>query len=136
MNDGELVIVFFAAFTAMLAFGSVVLLCRTLKQNNEHVRNVLSQLTEWKRSARNEPNRQEVEEEQVFAQPAADGTLPYIHHRPPPSEGRPIAVRDESTQPPEEDRRPIPIDRLAGDRSAIDPFKDTEFTGLVAAIGI
>jgi hypothetical protein len=154
VDTAHLLIVFFAAFTAMLAFGAVLLLCDALKKNNEHVRTVLGQLGSWKDAGIKGPNRTdephpsepksdpgispppvarfrakrlEAELTQAVAEPAADGTLAYIHPKSTPVAKRPIVVRDVPANIPIEARQPVYIDSLA---------KEAAFTGVVVAIGL
>src|SRR5436305_6975778 len=100
MDILQLLVVFLAAFIGMLAFGSVLLLCNALKKNNEHARNVLDQLVNWKSGmerapshvrdrtppdhnnragasavARFAPKEIESEPEEEILDPAADGTI-------------------------------------------------------------
>ncbi len=44
MDIGSLPLIIFSAFTAVLACGSVALLCQALKRNNEHVRAMIAEL--------------------------------------------------------------------------------------------
>src|SRR5437870_5108630 len=116
MDIGPLVIVLFAAFTAVLAFGSVVLLCHALKKNNAHVRDVLAQVPTWndariRRPLQEEITKPETETASDVAEPAADGTLPYIRPRPTTNAGRPVIVRNEPADISDEIDPPVWIDR-------------------------
>jgi hypothetical protein len=152
MDTAHLLIVFFAAFTAMLAFGTVLLLCDALRKNNEHVRGVIGQLVNWKSTDVRAPKREEehrgpesnpgvspapiarfgatqleTEPAQRVVDPAADGTLAYMHPKSATIANRPVAVRNEAVKAPVEVRQPIYIDT---------PVKDAAFTGVVVAIGL
>lgn len=147
MDAAHIILIFFCVFTSLLAFIGLILLRDALKWNNEHFRSVLAQIVAFQEARNAQPAQRRkraaagrdvpvaemrhgpayVEPSVQVSEPAADGTLAYMHPRPQAATGRSIPLR---AHPPAELRQPAPI--LPIDQ----PISSAAFTGVVIVIGV